>query len=140
MWKKHFCEQISLQDIADHLGLGKNISAVFSKKNMGMSFLHYVNEVRVSQIYRDLIRTDLPFMNLWNETDLTIRSFLIVPLKKCSDARPLLYGEIKLVLSEKSPAESITTCNTLPDFFSILSVFSVHLLFVPLTLILSYGT
>ena len=29
---------------------------------MRMSFLHYVNEVRVSQIYRDLIRRDIPIL------------------------------------------------------------------------------
>lgn len=62
--EEHFCEQISLQDIADHLGLGKEYFCRFFKKNMGMSFLHYVNEVRVSQIYRDLIRTDLPIYEL----------------------------------------------------------------------------
>lgn len=27
---------------------------------MGMSFLQYVNEVRISHIYQDLIRTDIP--------------------------------------------------------------------------------
>lgn len=27
---------------------------------MGMSFLQYVNEVRISHIYQDLIRTDTP--------------------------------------------------------------------------------
>ena len=43
---------------------GKNISAAFSKKNMGMSFLQYVNEVRVSHIYQDLIRTDTPIGEL----------------------------------------------------------------------------
>ena len=56
----HFIEQISLQDIADHLGLGKEYFCRFFKKNMGMSFLQYVNEVRVSHIYQDLIQTDAP--------------------------------------------------------------------------------
>ena len=69
--EEHFAGQISLQDIADHLGLGKEYFCRFFKKNkeyfcrffkknMGMSFLQYVNEVRVSHIYQDLIQTDAP--------------------------------------------------------------------------------
>lgn len=69
--EEHFREQISLQDIADHLGLGKEYFCRFFKKNMGMSFLHYVNEVRVSQIYRDLIRTDIPIYELMEQNGFT---------------------------------------------------------------------
>ena len=58
--EEHFADQLSLQDIAYHLGLGKEYFCRFFKKNMGMSFLQYVNEVRVSHIYQDLIRTDAP--------------------------------------------------------------------------------
>lgn len=58
--EEHFQEPVSLQEAADQLGLGKEYFCRFFKKNMGMSFLQYVNEVRVSHIYQDLIRTDLP--------------------------------------------------------------------------------
>lgn len=51
---------ISLQEMADHLGLAKEYFCRFFKKHMGISFLQYVNEVRISHIYQDLIRTELP--------------------------------------------------------------------------------
>lgn len=62
--EEHFQEQISLQEISDHLGLGREYFCRFFKKNMGMSFLRYVNEVRVSHIYQDLLRTDAPVAEL----------------------------------------------------------------------------
>lgn len=62
--EEHFQERISLQEIADHLGLGREYFCRFFKKNMGMSFLQYVNEVRVSHIYQDLLRTDAPIYEL----------------------------------------------------------------------------
>lgn len=62
--EEHFRDPLTLQDIADYLGLGKEYFCRFFKKNMGMSFLQYVNEVRVSHIYQDLIRTDTPIGEL----------------------------------------------------------------------------
>ena len=62
--EEHFREPVSLHDIAGHLGLGKEYFCRFFKKNMGISFLQYVNEVRVSHIYQDLIRTDAPVSEL----------------------------------------------------------------------------
>ncbi len=62
--EEHFREPISLNNIAEHLGLGKEYFCRFFKKNMGMSFLQYVGEVRVSHIYQDLIRTDIPIGEL----------------------------------------------------------------------------
>ncbi len=55
---KHFRDPISLQDAAGCLGLGTEYFCRFFKKNMGMSFLNYLNEVRLSHVYRDLMYTD----------------------------------------------------------------------------------
>ena len=56
--ESHFAEPISLQDGADLLGLGKEYFCRFFKKNMGISFLQYINQVRAAHIYQDLIHTD----------------------------------------------------------------------------------
>lgn len=58
--EEHFKEPVSLENISGYLGLTKEYFCRFFKKNMGMSFLRYVNEVRISHIYQDLIRTDAP--------------------------------------------------------------------------------
>lgn len=55
---EHFREPISLQDAAAHLGLGREYFCRFFKKNMGMSFLKFLNEVRISHVYQDLVQTD----------------------------------------------------------------------------------
>lgn len=62
--EEHFREPISLQDIAGHLSLGREYFCRFFKKNMGMSFLRYLNEVRISHVYRDLEQTDAPIAEI----------------------------------------------------------------------------
>lgn len=68
--EEHFAQHISLQDIANHLGLGKEYFCRFFKKNMGISFLQYVNEVRVSHVYQDLIQTDAPVCEIAEKNGL----------------------------------------------------------------------
>ena len=51
-------EEITLQDGADELGLNKEYFCRMFKENMGISFISYVNQVRIDHIYQDLIHTD----------------------------------------------------------------------------------
>lgn len=62
--EEHYMEQISLDDMAGLIGFGKEYFCRFFKKNMGMPFGRYLNEVRVSKIYHDLIYTDIPIADL----------------------------------------------------------------------------
>lgn len=54
----HHSEEITLQDAADELGLNREYFCRMFKKNMGISFISYVNQVRIDHIYQDLIHTD----------------------------------------------------------------------------------
>lgn len=65
--EEHYKENISLQDVSDLLGIGKEYFCRFFKKNMGISFLQYLNEVRLSHIYQGLMDTDLPIAELMEE-------------------------------------------------------------------------
>lgn len=56
--EEHYKEPISLQDAADQAGLNKEYFCRFFKKNTGMTFLQYVNQVRISHIYRDLLHAE----------------------------------------------------------------------------------
>lgn len=56
--EEHHQEKITLQDGADELGLNKDYFCRFFKENMGISFIQYVNQVRVNHIYQDLLHTD----------------------------------------------------------------------------------
>ena len=85
---ENFRNPISLQDIADHMGLGKEYFCRFFKKNMEMSFLQYVNEVRVSHIYQDLIRTDTPISELAEENGFTNQKLFNRTFKKIYGCTP----------------------------------------------------
>lgn len=56
--EQNYREQIALQDAADELGLNKEYFCRFFKKSTGMTFLQYVNQVRISHIYQDLLHTE----------------------------------------------------------------------------------
>lgn len=62
--ENHFQEQFSLNDAASMLGFSREYFCRFFKKNMGISFLQYVNETRISHIYYDLTHTDLPISEI----------------------------------------------------------------------------
>ncbi|MDO5294572.1 MAG: AraC family transcriptional regulator [bacterium] len=49
---------ISIAEISDYAILEPKYFCRFFKKNMGMTYLEYLNEVRLSHIYHDLIHTD----------------------------------------------------------------------------------
>ena len=56
--EKHHMEEIILEDAALELGLNREYFCRMFKKNMGISFISYVNQVRIDHIYQDLIHTD----------------------------------------------------------------------------------
>lgn len=62
--EEHYMEQMGLEDVAGLLGIGKEYFCRFFKKNMGMPFGRYLNEVRISKIHHDLVYTDEPIAEL----------------------------------------------------------------------------
>lgn len=56
--EEHYRESIRLQDAADELGLNREYFCRFFKKSTGMSFLQYVNQVRMNHIYQDLLYSE----------------------------------------------------------------------------------
>lgn len=60
----HFREPVTLADASKALGLNKEYFCRFFKKQMGISFMQYVNVVRASHVYQDLIHTDIPITKL----------------------------------------------------------------------------
>ena len=69
--EEHFREPISLRDGAGQLGLAREYFCRFFKKNMGISFLEYINEVRLAHIYYDLTHTDTPISIIIEENGFT---------------------------------------------------------------------
>lgn len=56
--EKNYKGQITLQEAADVLGLSREYFCRFFKQNTGMTFLQFVNQVRLGHIYQDLLHTE----------------------------------------------------------------------------------
>lgn len=80
--EEHFREPISLSDISEELGLGKEYFCRFFKKNMGLSFLNYLNEIRLSHVYQDLITTDAPITEIMEANGITNQKLFNSSFKK----------------------------------------------------------
>lgn len=61
---QHYKDTIRLSDVARMVGLQQEYFCRFFKKFMGISFMNYVNEVRFSHVYTDLISTDYSIQDI----------------------------------------------------------------------------
>lgn len=86
--EEHFREPVSLQDGADQLGLTREYFCRFFKKNMGMSFLEYINEVRLTHIYQDLTHTNTPISILIEENGFSNQKLFNRLFKKLYGCTP----------------------------------------------------
>lgn len=55
--EQHYAEPISLETMAGELGLSREYFCRFFKQHMGVTFLHYVNQIRLIHIHYDLCRS-----------------------------------------------------------------------------------
>lgn len=56
--KCHYTEPVSIREIACEVGLNEIYFSRFFKSNMGVTFLEYLNMVRLEKIYVDLLNTN----------------------------------------------------------------------------------
>lgn len=85
---EHYAEPISLQDAADLLGLNREYFCRFFKKNMGLSFQDYLNEIRQAHVYRDLINTDDPITEIMHRNGITNQKLFNQTFKKLYGCTP----------------------------------------------------
>lgn len=86
--EEHFRERISLSDISEELGLGKEYFCRFFKKNMGLSFLNYLNEIRLAHVYQDLVTTDAPISEIMEANGITNQKLFNRSFKKLYGCTP----------------------------------------------------
>lgn len=84
----HLQEPFSLNDAASMLGFSREYFCRFFKKHMGISFLQYVNETRISHIYYDLIHTDLTIAELMEKNGFTNQKLFNKMFKKLYNNTP----------------------------------------------------
>lgn len=93
----HFREPIRLQDVSEETGLSKEYFCRFFKKNMGMSFLQYVQEVRAVHVYQDLERTDMPISEIMEKNGFTSQKLFNQTFRR-------IYGCTPSSVRKPSPA------------------------------------
>ena len=73
----HHGEEISLDEAANSMGLNKEYFCRLFKKNMGVSFLQYVNQVRATAVCRDLEMSDDPISEIGERHGFTNPKMLV---------------------------------------------------------------
>lgn len=62
--EEHYQEPLSIPEIAGEIGLNEIYFSRFFKTNMGMTFLEYLNMIRLEKIYTDLLNTNMPIKDI----------------------------------------------------------------------------
>lgn len=94
--------EITLQDGADTLGLNKEYFCRMFRSNMGISFITYVNQVRMNHIYQDLIQTDDSVLEITERHGFFNQKLFYRMFKKRYDCTPLKVRQI----AKESPYSS----------------------------------
>ncbi len=84
----HFKSPLSLKDGADLLGYNKEYFCRFFKKHMGLSFLQYVNEVRITHIYQELQNGDAPVSEIIEANGFTNQKLFNRTFKEIYNCTP----------------------------------------------------
>ena len=67
----HYRDPISIQEAANYVHLQPQYFCRFFKENMGISFLTFVNDVRLYYVYQELMSTNLPIGQIIAENGFT---------------------------------------------------------------------
>lgn len=80
--EQHFQENISLQDVATHIGISREYFCRIFKKNIGVSFLHYLNNLRLSKAYNDLQTSNSPISEIMEKNGFSNQKHFNQTFKK----------------------------------------------------------
>lgn len=62
--EEHYAENLALSEVAKEFALNPEYFCRYFKKNIGFTFLEYVNMVRLSHIHRDILQTSESIMQI----------------------------------------------------------------------------
>ena len=67
----HYKDSLTLDDMARQTGFSREYFCRFFKQHMGITFLRYLNEVRISHAGRLLMNTDMSISEVMSESGFT---------------------------------------------------------------------
>ena len=68
---EHYTKKLSLEEVANQVGFSREYFCRFFKQHMGITFLRYLNEVRISHAGRLLMNTDMSISEVMSESGFT---------------------------------------------------------------------
>ena len=68
---EHYTEKLSLKEVANQIGFSREYFCRFFKQHMGITFLQYLNEVRISHAGRLLSSTELSVAEVMHQIGFT---------------------------------------------------------------------
>ena len=86
--EENYREPISLEQIAGEFGLSREYFSRLFKKSVGIPFLQHLNRVRISHIYKDLLTTDAPILELLENHGFTNYKFFSHLFRELYGATP----------------------------------------------------
>lgn len=96
--EENFQNPISLDEISGLLGYGKEYFCRFFKRNIGTSFLNYVNEVRLSHVYQDLTTTDLSIQEIMEKNGFSSQKLFNQNFKRLYGCTPSQARKTKRIV------------------------------------------
>lgn len=88
---KQYQEPITLELLAQHMGISReHLSRIF-KSNMGTTFKHYLTSIRMYYAYIELITTDMPIIDIALEQGFPDARAFIKSFKELYGITPLQY-------------------------------------------------
>lgn len=86
--KKHYKEHITLESVAKELYLNSEYFSRFFKKYMGITFLKYLNTIRLEYAYIDLVNTDNNISQIIDNNGFTNNKMFVKLFKETYGCTP----------------------------------------------------
>lgn len=93
--KEHFCEKISLEDVAEHVHLSKSYLSRIFKDEMNCNFSSYVNKIRIEKSKNYLLNDKLPLTDIAMLCGFDDQSYFTKVFKKATGVSPGHYRELR---------------------------------------------
>ncbi len=88
---KHLSEPIKIKDVAEYLGFSKNYFSASFKKNFKITFIEYLNNMRIKESKYLLINTDFSMPQIAKAVGFSSQSYFTKIFKQSENIPPLNY-------------------------------------------------
>ena len=97
--QNHFKEQLTLSDLARHLGYDYNYISHYLRDNLGMTFMQYLNNCRVSCAKQLLAETALPVQEVMEQSGFVCSRTFNKVFRQMTRTTPSKYREAEKMRS-----------------------------------------